>query len=159
MKKKQLQIVSQKDSTKKPMDRGATIGIDLGDQWSHYCVLNESGEIVEEGRFRTTPEALTKHFDGLEKARIAMEAGTHSIWINEKPTRATDLPGMPRASRQGFDYQIRNRQGTHRPTRKAQERTLAPCQSHQGEHTPCKRRREAPGDDNHAEGHVPVPVL
>ena len=82
--KQQLQIVSKKKSQRKPVDSGATIGIDLGDQWSHHCVLNEAGEIVEEGRFRTTPEALTKHFDGLERARIAMEAGTHSIWINEK---------------------------------------------------------------------------
>ena len=84
MKKKQLQIVPEKNSKKKPGDPGVTIGIDLGDQWSYYCVLDEAGEIVEEGRFRTTPGALAKHFDGLSRARIAMEAGTHSIWINEK---------------------------------------------------------------------------
>jgi hypothetical protein len=24
-----------------------TIGIDLGDVWSHYCTLNEDGEVVE----------------------------------------------------------------------------------------------------------------
>src|SRR5258707_550475 len=28
-----------------------TIGIDLGDVWSHYCTLNEAGEVVERGRF------------------------------------------------------------------------------------------------------------
>lgn len=38
------------------------MGIDLGDQWSRYCVLDEEGEAVEEGRFKTTPGALTKHF-------------------------------------------------------------------------------------------------
>ena len=25
---------------------GMTIGIDLGDVWSHYCTLNEDGEVV-----------------------------------------------------------------------------------------------------------------
>ena len=80
----QLQTVPRKNSKRKSRKTGVTIGIDLGDQWSHYCVLDEAGEIVEEGRFRTTPEALLKHFDGLAKARIAMEAGTHSIWINEQ---------------------------------------------------------------------------
>jgi hypothetical protein len=33
-----------------------TIGIDLGDVWSHYCTLNQDGEVVDRGRFRTTPE-------------------------------------------------------------------------------------------------------
>jgi transposase len=28
-----------------------TIGIDLGDIWSHYCTLNEEGEAVDRGRF------------------------------------------------------------------------------------------------------------
>src|SRR5260370_27505678 len=30
---------------------GMTIGIDLGDVWSHYCTLNEDGEVVGRGRF------------------------------------------------------------------------------------------------------------
>ena len=34
----------------------ATIGIDLGDVWSHYCTLNQDGEVVNRGRFRTTPK-------------------------------------------------------------------------------------------------------
>ena len=28
-----------------------TIGIDLGDVWSHYCTLNEYGEVVDPGAF------------------------------------------------------------------------------------------------------------
>jgi hypothetical protein len=35
-----------------------TIGIDLGDVWSHYCTLNQAGEVVDRGRFRTTPKAI-----------------------------------------------------------------------------------------------------
>jgi hypothetical protein len=37
-----------------------TVGIDVGDQWSHYCVLNKDGEVIGEGRFRTKPEALAR---------------------------------------------------------------------------------------------------
>jgi transposase len=39
-----------------------TIGIDLGDVWSHYCTLNEEGEVVDRGRFRTTPTAVERWF-------------------------------------------------------------------------------------------------
>jgi transposase len=61
-----------------------TIGIDIGDQWSHYCALNDTGEVIEEGRFRTTAGALAKHFAEINSVRIAIENGTHSIWINEQ---------------------------------------------------------------------------
>jgi hypothetical protein len=59
-----------------------TIGIDLGDFWSRYCTLNQEGEVVGRGRFRTTPKAIEKWFTDLPPARIAMKAGTHSIWIS-----------------------------------------------------------------------------
>lgn len=61
-----------------------TVGIDIGDQWSHYCMLSDDGEVVEEGRIRTTSTALAKHFEGVPRLRIAIENGTHSIWINEQ---------------------------------------------------------------------------
>ncbi|MGC1297255.1 MAG: hypothetical protein WA869_19675, partial [Alloacidobacterium sp.] len=41
---------------------GITIGIDLGDVWSHYCTLNEDGEVVDRGRFRTNPSSVDKWF-------------------------------------------------------------------------------------------------
>jgi hypothetical protein len=61
-----------------------TIGIDLGDVWSHHCTLNQDGEVVDRGRFRTTPKAIEKWFIDVPPARVAMEAGTHSIWISEQ---------------------------------------------------------------------------
>src|SRR5258708_12230103 len=61
-----------------------TIGIDLGDVWSHYCTLNEAGEVVDRGRFRTSPSGVEKWFTDLPRVRVAMEAGTHSIWISEQ---------------------------------------------------------------------------
>ena len=53
-----------------------TIGIDLGDVWSHYCTPNQGGDIVGRGRFRTTPKAIEKWFTDLPPSRVAMEAGT-----------------------------------------------------------------------------------
>ncbi len=61
-----------------------TIGVDIGDQWSHYCTLSQGGEVIEEGRFRTTAAPLAKHFADIDSVRIAIENGTHSIWINEQ---------------------------------------------------------------------------
>lgn len=61
-----------------------TIGIDIGDVWSHYCTLNEDGEVVDRGRFRTTPAGVDKWFTDLPGVRVAMEAGTHSIWISQQ---------------------------------------------------------------------------
>jgi transposase len=52
-----------------------TIGIDLGDVWSHYCTLNPEGAVVDRGRFRTTAKATEKWFTNLPPARIAMETG------------------------------------------------------------------------------------
>jgi hypothetical protein len=56
---------------------------DLGDVWSHYCTLNEEGEVIDRGRFRTSPKGVEKWFIDVPPARVAMEAGTHSIWISE----------------------------------------------------------------------------
>jgi transposase len=61
-----------------------TIGIDLGDVWSHYCTLNEGGEVVDRGRFRTTLSGVEKWFTDVPMARVAMETGTHSIWVSEQ---------------------------------------------------------------------------
>src|ERR1035437_5161781 len=61
-----------------------TIGIDLGDVWSHYCTLNEDGEVVDRGRFRTTLSGVQKGFTDLPRARVAVEAGPHSSWVSEQ---------------------------------------------------------------------------
>jgi hypothetical protein len=39
-----------------------TIGVDLGDRWSFYCVLEEAGKIILEQKVPTTPEAMNRHF-------------------------------------------------------------------------------------------------
>lgn len=59
-----------------------TAGLDLGDKYSYLCLIDtQSGEVMEEGRMRTTPEALTRRFASEQSLRIAIEAGTHSPWV------------------------------------------------------------------------------
>jgi transposase len=60
-----------------------TAGLDLGDKYSYLCLIDqESGEVMEEGRLRTTPEALRRGFASEQPLRIAIEAGTHSPWVS-----------------------------------------------------------------------------
>jgi transposase len=61
-----------------------TAGLDLGDKYSHLCLIDtQSGEVMEEGRLRTTPEAFRRRFDSEQQPlRIAIEAGTHSPWVS-----------------------------------------------------------------------------
>src|SRR5215204_779905 len=60
-----------------------TAGLDLGDRYSYLCLLDtQSGEVLEEGRLRTTPEALRRRFASEPSLRIAIETGTHSPWAS-----------------------------------------------------------------------------
>jgi transposase len=60
-----------------------TAGLDLGDKHSYLCLIDQqSGEVMEEGRLRTTPEALRRRFASEQPLRIAIETGTHSPWVS-----------------------------------------------------------------------------
>jgi len=59
-----------------------TIGLDLGDRSSSYCVLDEAGKILLEQRLPTTPETMKEIFGRMARCRIAMETGTHSPWVS-----------------------------------------------------------------------------
>ncbi len=71
-----------KKNSKVENRRGLTIGIDVSDRSSCYCVLDGNGEISAEGKVRSTPEAFRQEFGGREPARVALEAGTHSRWMS-----------------------------------------------------------------------------
>src|SRR5258708_35148235 len=64
-----------------------TIGVDLGDRWSFYCVLDEAGKIILEQKVPTTPEAMKQTFSRMPQSRIALETGTHSPWVSRLLTR------------------------------------------------------------------------
>jgi len=59
-----------------------TVGLDLGDRNSWYCVVDEAGQIRREQRVRTNAKALREVFGAMARGRIAVEIGTHSPWIS-----------------------------------------------------------------------------
>jgi transposase len=60
-----------------------TAGVDLGDQWSNYCILGLEGETLAEGQLRTTQQEFAEFFRAMAAARVVMEVGTHSAWARE----------------------------------------------------------------------------
>ena len=60
-----------------------TAGIDLGDRYTHVCLLDsENGEVIEESRIPTNQKAFQRRFSGIASMRIAIETGTHSPWVS-----------------------------------------------------------------------------
>jgi hypothetical protein len=73
-----------------------TIGMDLGDRWSCYCVLDEAGKIILEQKVAMTPEAMKQTFSKIPQGLIAMETGTHSRPFRKREgTRASLLEKSP----------------------------------------------------------------
>jgi len=68
--------------SRKISERKLTIGLDLGDRNSWYCVLEESGAVVLEQKLSTTPKAMKEVFGGMPRSRIALETGMHSPWVS-----------------------------------------------------------------------------
>jgi len=68
----------KKPSTKTVRQRGKlpdgqlTIGLDLGDRSSFYCVLNGAGEVILEEKIAPNPEAMKKAFSTMPRSRIAL---------------------------------------------------------------------------------------
>jgi transposase len=58
-----------------------TLGLDLGDRRSSYCLISSEGVVIDEAQVLTTKEALTSLFERLEPCRIAIEACGHVHWI------------------------------------------------------------------------------
>ena len=59
------------------------VGVDVGDRWSHFCVLEmASGRRLQECRVKTTPAAIREWFGGRDRMRVALEAGMHSSWLS-----------------------------------------------------------------------------
>jgi len=79
-----MQKISTMRATGKEIFSGRqlTIGLDLGDRFSCYCVLDEAGEIILEQKLPTTPEATRRAFEKMPRSRMALETGTHSPWVS-----------------------------------------------------------------------------
>jgi transposase len=63
-----------------------TIGMDLGDRFTYYCVLDEAGEVMVEQKLPTTRQAMKQVFGGMPSSRVALETGAHSPWVSRQLT-------------------------------------------------------------------------
>jgi transposase len=59
-----------------------TVGLDLGDRSSRYCILDEAGNKASEDALPTTKTGLESLFAKMAPCRIAVEVGTHSPWVS-----------------------------------------------------------------------------
>jgi hypothetical protein len=61
-----------------------TAGLDLGDNYTYLCLIDtESGEVIEEGRLRTTPEALRRRFESEQPLKEDRHRGRHPLTLGE----------------------------------------------------------------------------
>jgi transposase len=64
------------------MEERITVGLDLGDKKSDFCVLDASGEISERGQVVTTWRGLTRWFSKRSRCLVALEVCIHSPWVS-----------------------------------------------------------------------------
>src|SRR5215467_8074203 len=83
MKKRTSSQQNPKPAVKtKRVQQSVTIGMDLGDRNSRYCLLSHEGDILREGEVATTKAGMTGTFGRFGRTRIAIEVGTHSPWVS-----------------------------------------------------------------------------
>src|SRR5271165_5558225 len=71
-----------KAASNKNIQPKLTIGLDLGDRSSWYCMLDEAGEVVGEKKLGTTAKAMKEVFAAMPRSRVALETGMHSPWVS-----------------------------------------------------------------------------
>ena len=64
-----------------------TIGMDLGDRFTYYCVLDEAGEVMVEDKLPTTKPGIQQVFGQIPRSRVALETGAHSPWVSRQLTQ------------------------------------------------------------------------
>jgi len=61
-----------------------TIGMDLGDRFTYYCVLDQAGEVMIEDKLPTTKQGIQHVFGKIPRSRVALETGAHSPWVSRQ---------------------------------------------------------------------------
>lgn len=70
------------------VDAITTVGIDLSDRKSRWCAVDRSGEVIAEGKVRTSKVGLAGVFSSFRKGtRVVIEEGTHAHWIARALTK------------------------------------------------------------------------
>lgn len=60
-----------------------TLGVDVGDRWCSICTIDREGQVIATGRVRTVPNEIETFLQGVGPARVVLEVGPHSRWIDE----------------------------------------------------------------------------
>src|SRR5438093_5216255 len=81
MKKNSTEPNRKQRGVSKRKERELTIGLDLGDKTSRYCILDHEGNVLLERSTATSKKGLAQAFASLGASRIALEVGTHSPWV------------------------------------------------------------------------------
>ena len=84
MKKNSTVATNRNEIFKQPQ---LTIGLDLGDRSSYYCILDGAGEVILEHGLPTNPKGIHQVFSRIPRSRIALETGTHSPWVSRQLTQ------------------------------------------------------------------------
>lgn len=61
-----------------------TIGLDVGDRKTHFCVLDSARTVIARGSFPTAAAALRKALAPFAGARVILEAGSQSPWMSRE---------------------------------------------------------------------------
>ena len=58
------------------------VGLDVGDRSSQICRLDrQTGAVLEQRRLSTTTASVQRYFGSLSPQLVALESGTHSLWL------------------------------------------------------------------------------
>ena len=60
---------------------GSTVGMDIGDRWTHVAVIGPDGELYAEDRIASRDPEVRRWLSALPASVVAMEVGTHSRWM------------------------------------------------------------------------------
>jgi transposase len=76
--------VAKIDSWQREQEAGLklTIGLDLGDRCSCYCVLDEKGQVIGRGVVVTEGKEMEELFGRLPASVVALEVGGHWPWVS-----------------------------------------------------------------------------
>jgi transposase len=91
------------------MEHGITIGLDLGDKYSFFCVLDAAGHVTEEGRVKSALEDIRRKFSTMPSALVAMEVGSSSPWVSRELKRLGHRVIVAQASQIALIYQNRRK--------------------------------------------------
>lgn len=83
-----------------------TIGLDVGDREGRFCVLGESGAVLEEGRFSSTEAGVRRVLGRRAPARVVLEVGGHSRWMQDLVRKLGHAPVVANARRLRLIYAV-----------------------------------------------------